>query len=149
MWLWLWLCGVSVAAAMPLCETPPIDAPITTMGPPSMAAGFRQPVFVAGDRSKPPGLLVVEQAGRIRRVDLYGGTPGAVFLDISERVTSGGETGLLGLALHPDFTRNGRFFVNYTTRIAGLGGQLFTRVSELGVESGSGRADPNRERVLL
>ena len=37
------------------------------------------------------------------------------FLDLSGLVNvSGDERGLLGLALDPDFTRNGRFFVNYT-----------------------------------
>lgn len=37
-----------------------------------------------------------------------------VFLDISKRVTYGGEMGLLGLAFHPEFKNNGYFYVNYT-----------------------------------
>jgi len=36
------------------------------------------------------------------------------FLDISDRVRSGGEEGFLGFAFHPDYATNGRFFVNYT-----------------------------------
>jgi glucose/arabinose dehydrogenase len=46
------------------------------------------------------------------------------FLDISSRVTSGGERGLLGLAFHPDYETNGYFFIYYspdpgtTTRLA-------------------------------
>ncbi len=36
------------------------------------------------------------------------------FLDISDRVVSGGERGLLGLAFHPDYENNGYFYVNYT-----------------------------------
>ena len=39
----------------------------------------------------------------------------ATFLDIRDRVTAGGEMGLLGLAFHPDFLSNGLFFVNYTS----------------------------------
>ena len=37
-----------------------------------------------------------------------------MFLDITSRVLSGGEQGLLGLAFHPDYATNRRFFVNYT-----------------------------------
>jgi glucose/arabinose dehydrogenase len=57
-------------------------------------------------------LYVVEQAGRIRivRNDRVRGT----LLDISSRVVSGGEQGLLSVAFHPRFTRNGRYYVNYT-----------------------------------
>jgi glucose/arabinose dehydrogenase len=36
------------------------------------------------------------------------------FLDIADRVTSGGEQGLLGLALHPDYPQVDRLFVYYT-----------------------------------
>lgn len=41
-------------------------------------------------------------------------TKAKVFLDISDNVVSGGELGLLGLAFHPDYARNGYFFVHYT-----------------------------------
>lgn len=74
---------------------------------------FTTPVFAthAGDGSG--RLFVVEQAGVVR--SLVPGAPGrAVFLDIRDRVLSGGERGLLGLAFHPTFESNRRFFVNYT-----------------------------------
>ena len=58
---------------------------------------------------------IVEQAGVIQRVDISGdGSQASIFLDIRERVSSGGEMGLLGLALHPEFSNNGQFVVNYT-----------------------------------
>jgi hypothetical protein len=41
------------------------------------------------------------------------------FLDIKNRVLSGGERGLLGMAFHPTHRKNGRFFVNYTRRETG------------------------------
>ena len=42
-----------------------------------------------------------------------------MFLDITSRVLSGGERGLLGLAFHPQFATNSRFFVNYTRQADG------------------------------
>lgn len=82
---------------------------------PLVTSDLESPVFLtqAGDGSA--RLFVLEQAGRIRVLerDLLLPRP---FLDISERVLSGGEQGLLGLAFHPDFRRNGRFYVNYTRR---------------------------------
>lgn len=36
------------------------------------------------------------------------------FLDLSSLISTGGERGLFGLAFHPDYPRNGFFFVNYT-----------------------------------
>jgi Glucose / Sorbosone dehydrogenase len=61
-------------------------------------------------------VFVVEQSGVIRVFENNKNTTTTkVFLDITDRVTSGGETGLLGLAFHPDFANNGYFYVDYTT----------------------------------
>ncbi len=103
-----------------------------------MAAGLQGPVDVqaiAGDRSR---LFVVEQPGRIRL--LRDGTL-SVALDITDRVGSGGERGLLGLAFHPDAGRNGRLFVNYTDR----GGD--THLAEFRLAGDV--VDPASERTLL
>ncbi|MEM8930986.1 MAG: PQQ-dependent sugar dehydrogenase [Acidobacteriota bacterium] len=61
-------------------------------------------------------LFLVDRSGFITIHDLRTGqTLGTPFLDISTLVdSSGGEQGLLGLAFHPDFRTNGRFFVSYT-----------------------------------
>jgi len=56
---------------------------------------------------------VVEQTGRIRVLD-NGTVQPAPFLDLAGQITTGGERGLLGLAFHPDYRCNGRFFVDYT-----------------------------------
>ena len=37
-----------------------------------------------------------------------------MFLDITGKLLTGGERGLLGLAFHPQYATNGRFFVYYT-----------------------------------
>ncbi|NNG47512.1 MAG: glucose dehydrogenase, partial [Deltaproteobacteria bacterium] len=77
------------------------------------AVGLTQPVQVthAGDGSGT--LYVVEQGGRIQT--LKDGVLGDVpFLDISARVVTGGERGLLGLAFPSGFATKGHFYVNYT-----------------------------------
>lgn len=85
---------------------------------PVVTSGLESPVFLthAGDRSG--RLFVVEQPGRIRVLE-QGALLPIPFLDITDRVLSGGERGLLGLAFHPDYRRNGRFFVNYNRKSDG------------------------------
>jgi glucose/arabinose dehydrogenase len=79
----------------------------------SFATGLDNPVDIvnAGDDR----LFVVQQRGLIRILDLEGNVSGVPFLDLSGVVSqSGSETGLLGLAFHPEYHENGYFFVNYT-----------------------------------
>ena len=61
-------------------------------------------------------LFVVEQAGRILVVKNGSDGCRTPFLDISERVRSGGEQGLLSVAFHPSIRSNGWFFVDFTDR---------------------------------
>ena len=87
---------------------------------------FDQPV----DLQHPPDgsnrLMVVEQAGAIQVFDNHPNVMAMnLFLDISDRIVSGGERGLLGLAFHPDYVNNGYFYVNYTK--AGTGGTVVSR----------------------
>jgi glucose/arabinose dehydrogenase len=65
------------------------------------------------------------------------------FLDLSGKVLFGAESGLLGLAFHPDYLANGRFFVNYT----GIGG--FTVVEEYAVSSDPDVADPDPVQTIF
>jgi glucose/arabinose dehydrogenase len=58
-------------------------------------------------------LFVVEKTGRILKF-AEGATEGQLFLDLSQSVSGGNEQGLLGLAFHPGYAENGRFFVDYT-----------------------------------
>src|SRR5262245_59841728 len=80
---------------------------------PVVTSGITSPTFVthAGDGSN--RLFILEQAGIIDVLQPGSGTP-TIFLDIRSNVKSGGEQGLLGLAFHPDYPSNGRFFVFYT-----------------------------------
>ena len=83
-----------------------------------LVEGLVGPVGVAHAGDGSGRLYVVEQRGTIRVV--APGTDGrwslvdAPFLDIRELVSTGGERGLLGLAFHPEYDSNRRFFVHYT-----------------------------------
>ncbi len=87
---------------------------IVTLAP-VVTEGLEHPLFLtqAGDGSG--RLFVVEEPGRIRALEGHALLP-IPFLDIIKQVLSGGERGLLGLAFHPDYRHNGRFFLNYTRK---------------------------------
>jgi glucose/arabinose dehydrogenase len=78
-----------------------------------IASGLVEPLALAVPRNEPNRLYVAEQDGRVR-VIVNGRVRAAPFLDIRNLVTSGGEQGLLGLAFHPNYARNRRFYVQYT-----------------------------------
>jgi glucose/arabinose dehydrogenase len=78
-----------------------------------VATGLRSPVFATGAPGVDGKLFVVEQAGRIRVLE-NGKLLDEPFLDITEKVASGGERGLLSIAFHPSYLSNGLFYVNYT-----------------------------------
>jgi cysteine-rich repeat protein len=104
--------------------------------------GLRNPVHVTAAPLDTRRIFVVEQAGYIRviRDGVLLPTP---FLDIDARVSCCGERGLLGLAFHPDYERNGWFFVDYTDNRGD------TVIARFTVSANPDRADPNSEEPLL
>lgn len=109
-----------------------------------IAGGLRQPVALVHAKEHSGRLFIVEQAGVIRTFK-NGKLSDTPFLDIRDRVTAGGEMGLLGLAFHPDFSKNRRFFVNYTASTPGLN----TLIAELTAEDNLEKADPKSEKILM
>ena len=99
------------AALFALCAVAAPSVSAIELSP--VLSGLSSPVLAthAGDGSR--RLFVVEQVGRIRVLQ-PGATTSTTFLDISTRLAAGGERGLLGLAFHPQYAANGRFFVLYT-----------------------------------
>src|SRR5688572_23097151 len=81
----------------------------------SVVTALTEPVYLTHSRDGTDRRFIIEQAGRISVVQA-GASARTVFLDITSRVLAGGERGLLGLAFHPQFGSNRRFFVNYTRR---------------------------------
>jgi len=94
-----------------LCSAAPLFAAVRLV--PTVTSGLSSPLFVghAGDGSN--RLFIVEQGGIIKVLQPGSSTP-TPFLDIHTRVLVGGERGLVGLAFHPQYGSNGRFFVFYT-----------------------------------
>src|SRR5215510_5664143 len=109
---------------------------------PVVTTGLSSPLFVghAGDSSN--RLFILEQGGVVKVLQPGSSTP-TVFLDIHTRIVAGGEQGLLGLAFHPGYASNGRFFVYYT-----LAGDGTLVIAEYNVSPDPNVADPT-ETVIL
>jgi glucose/arabinose dehydrogenase len=75
-------------------------------------SGLSSPVYVTTPRGENRRLYVVEQEGRIRIVQ--NGRITGTLLDIRSRVVCCGEQGLLSVAFHPRYSRNRKYYVNYT-----------------------------------
>lgn len=106
-----------------------------------VASGLADPLYLTAPPSD-PRLFIVEQQGRIRIVE-NGQLLATPFLDISNRVSSGGERGLFSLAFHPEYVSNGYFYVNYTDTNGD------TRVERYSVSANPNIANPNPDRLIL
>ncbi|MEW5848600.1 MAG: PQQ-dependent sugar dehydrogenase [Myxococcota bacterium] len=91
-----------------------------------VASGLEQPTDLQFVPGQPRRLVVLEKTGRARVLEL--GDNGATGLKdlLKVEVATSSELGLLGLAFHPRFVENGRFFINDNP----VGGELRTRISE-------------------
>lgn len=121
------------------CATLPVGDTVGPVGLELIADDLDQPVFV----TSPPGdsrLFVVEQDGLV----LILGEETPPFLDVRSLVsTRDHEQGLLGLAFHPDYARNGLFYINYT------GTDDNTRIVEYRASGNRNLADSSSARTLL
>jgi glucose/arabinose dehydrogenase len=112
----------------------------------SVVSGLTSPVDLQFPNDGTGRMFVVQQAGSIRIV-ANGSLAATPFLNITSKVNSGGEMGLLGLAFHPQFPQNHLFYVHYD-RMSGA--QIQSVIAEYHVSSGDPNvADPNSERILL
>jgi glucose/arabinose dehydrogenase/plastocyanin len=112
-----------------------------------VATGLQMPVNVAFPPDGSGRMFVVEVGGTIRVVNPDGTILPEPFLDLTSTVAvRPGQQGLLGLAFHPNFAENGRFFVDYNNLYAN--GQI--TVSEfMASEDDPNIADKKTERPLL
>ena len=135
-------CGSAASGAGPAPSAPP---PMLALS--NFIAGLNAPVGLEAPNDGTGRLFVVQQGGTIRVIQ-NGSLVATPFLDITSRVESGGEKGLLGLSFHPSFSANHKFYINYTRRLGS--GQLQSVISEYTVSSADpNQANPASERQLL
>jgi glucose/arabinose dehydrogenase len=115
-----------------------------------VASGLNKPVFITHANDGSGRLFIVEQGGRIRILK-NGTLLETSFLDIGSIVkTTSGEQGLLGLAFHPSYGTNGKFFVVITApRTGDADGSVLT-LRQYSVSAGNPDiADPNSGTTVL
>ncbi len=98
---------IGAAALAPEAQAQALETPL-------VASGFSSPVGLFSPPNDPTNrLFVIQQAGRIRIIE-NGSTLPTDFINLTSLISSGGERGLLGMAFHPDYQNNGKFYVSYT-----------------------------------
>jgi glucose/arabinose dehydrogenase len=144
------LACTTAAAQSPQIEPRPIGLEL-------VAEGFTAPVRVVAAPDDSGRLFVVDQTGQIWVIASDGTLLQEPFLDIADRLVELRQTyderGLLGLAFHPGYAQNGRFFVYYSAPLREGAPQDFdhtARISEFSVSSlNPDQADPGSERIIL
>jgi glucose/arabinose dehydrogenase len=91
----------------------PAAAQLPAIRSTSYVSGLSSPIGMVQDPSNPAIQYVVQQGGLIR-VIRDGAIEATNFLDLTSAIATGGERGLLGLAIPSDYARSGRFYVNFT-----------------------------------
>ncbi|MBI4303367.1 MAG: PQQ-dependent sugar dehydrogenase [Chloroflexi bacterium] len=140
----------------PASGAPSTSAP-SSVGLRLVAEGFVSPVGLIPSPDGTNRLFIVDQAGIIRVLMPDGSVLNEPFLDLRPKMVTLNEAfderGLLGLAFHPSFRQNNRFFVYYSAplRAGGPAGWDHTsHISEFRVSlSNPNQADSNSERIIL
>jgi len=112
--------------------------------------GLSRPILVKSAPDNSGRLFVLQQGGQIR-VFQPGASTSTVFIDASSRInpptTTGDERGLLGLAFHPDFASNGKFYC-FFNRAGDSANTLVEYTTTTGTGS-SNTANVSSERLLF
>jgi glucose/arabinose dehydrogenase len=112
-----------------------------------VADGFIDPINVQTANDGSGRIFVIERTGTIRIIDKDGKVLDEPFLDISDEVKIDFlEQGLLGVAFHPDYKNNGRFFVYYSDYLTN--GDHFLVEYHVSKDDPN-KADPDSGKVLL
>lgn len=139
------------------CPAPPPAPPADTVALQSIVTGLTSPVALAIPNDTTNRKFIVDQTGIVQILDANENLLDEPFLDISAKLVpltaAYDERGLLGLAFHPNYAANGRFFVKYNAPLGPAEDPTFDselRISEFRVSAADPDvADPNSERILL
>ena len=148
--------ALGAAAALALVAAP-AQAQGPAVGVRQVADGLTAPLTLVPVADGSGRRFIVDQAGTIRVLTAGGTLLPTPFLDLRSRIVplmpDFDERGVLGLAFHPSYAANGRFFVYYSAPLrpgAPAGYNHTARLSEFRVSAADpNRADPASERVLL
>ncbi len=136
-------CGNGGSSRKSSSSSPP---PVSLSLQPVVSSGLSGPLGLEQANDGSGRLFAVEQGGRIKIIQ-NGAVLSPPFLDISGRISTGGEMGLLGLSFHPNFQVNRKFYVNY---VRTMSGQIQSVIAEYQVSTGNPNfSDPATERILL
>jgi glucose/arabinose dehydrogenase len=112
----------------------------------TVATGLTKPTFLTSAPGDASRLFVTEQRGLIKLIKdgVLQGTP---FLNIDAQVPEQTYSGMLGLAFHPDYQANGKFYVHHTT---GPTNNITVWIKEFSAVPGNpDLADPSSGKVIL
>lgn len=129
----------------------PVDAQMTQLT--RVANGLFRPTFATAPANDPDRLFVTEVTGKIKIVDLATKSVLATpFLDITDTKRIG-EGGLLGLAFHPDYANNGKFYASLTVDnggeiVSGFTSPFSTVIREYTVSADENIANPVGRDIL-
>jgi glucose/arabinose dehydrogenase len=136
--------GVRATPTAPASTVPPLPTGPDRLRLELVADGLSAPAGITAANDGSGRLFVSERAGAVRIIGPGGSLRREPFVNLSDRISAGGERGLLGLAFHPEFQDNRRLFVHYSR--AGDGA---TVISELRASADRSTADAGSERVLI
>jgi glucose/arabinose dehydrogenase len=116
-----------------------------------IAKDFTAPVAMECPKDGSKRMFICELRGKIKIIK-DGKVLEKPFLDLSKKLDNIGkvysEKGLLGIAFHPKYKTNGRFFVYYSA--PGAGGENHKSIlAEYKVSSDADLADPDSENILM
>jgi glucose/arabinose dehydrogenase len=130
---------------------------VSNIGLKLIAENLKAPIALISIPDRSGRLLVADQAGVVQLIDQNGKMSEQPFLDVRPKLVAIGqgmeERGLLGLALHPEFKTNHKFYVVYSAPRRSAAPALWDhteRLSEFKTSGGDfSAADPGSERVIL
>jgi glucose/arabinose dehydrogenase len=120
----------------------PLPAPTLTL----LVSGLSSPLGLEQPNDGSGRLFVVEQGGRIKIIQ-NGGVLATPFLDVTSKISTGSEMGLLGVTFHPNYSANGKLYVNYTRTVSG---QIQSVIAEYTASpANANQVNIATERILL
>lgn len=116
--------------------------------------GLTSPLTVVDPNDGSNRLFIVDQVGKIYIVDSTGKMMTNPFLDLTKKIvklrTGYDERGVLGLAFHPNYKTNGRFYVHYSAPPTDTAYNNDYVISEFKVSTtDSNMADTSSEKILI